>query len=60
MTEAFEQLPKTIDKISSLMTSEAGKAFKAMYGGKDGTAMTKTDIEAASATTEGDLWTVWT
>jgi hypothetical protein len=59
MTEAFEQLPKTINKISSIMTSEAGKAFKAMYAGKDGSAMTKTDIESLRGTTNDDLWVMW-
>jgi hypothetical protein len=59
MTEAFEQLPKTIDKISAQMTSSAGKAFKAMYAGKEGSAMTKADIEAASQITQGELVTIW-
>jgi hypothetical protein len=59
MTEAFEQLPKTIDKISAQMTSSAGKAFKAMYAGKEGSAMTKADIEAATQVTQGELVTIW-
>ena len=59
MTEAFEQLPKTINKISTQMSSEAGKAFKAMYAGKEGSAMTKTDIEAAGKITQGELVTIW-
>jgi hypothetical protein len=46
MTAAFEQLPKTIDKIANIMTEEAGDAFRAMYKGQEGKAMTKEDIEA--------------
>ena len=58
MTEAFEQLPKTIDKISAEMTSAAGKAFRAMYAGKEGSAMTKTDIKAEAYTKE-ELNNIW-
>lgn len=59
MTAAFEQLPKTINKISAQMSSEVGKAFKAMYAGKEGSAMTKADIEAASQVTQGELVAIW-
>ena len=59
MAEAFEQLPKTINKISAQMSSEVGKAFKAMYAGKEGSAMTKADIEAAGTLTQGELVTIW-
>ena len=60
MTAAFEQLPETIDKISKSLSKEAGEAFKAMYAGKDGTAMTKANIKAAKETSDSDLWTAWT
>jgi hypothetical protein len=41
------------------MSSEVGKAFKAMYAGKEGSAMTKADIEAAGQLTQGELVTIW-
>ena len=34
MTEAFERLPKTIDKLSALMSPTEGKALKARYAEK--------------------------
>lgn len=59
MTKALEQLPKTIEKVSSLMGKEAGKAFKAMYAGKEGSAMTKSDIEAVKGVSGMDLKETW-
>lgn len=46
MTTAFEQLPKTISKVSSMMNKQMGKAFEAIYAGKDASARTQTDILA--------------
>jgi hypothetical protein len=45
--------------VSSMMTSEAGKAFKAMYAGKDGSAMTKADLQSSAKYSEAELRAIW-
>lgn len=57
--DALEQLPKTINKISAQMSSEVGKAFKAMYSGKEASAMTNADIDAAKEVTEEQMRAIW-
>ena len=58
---ALEQLPKTIRTVSSKMSEAAGKAFEAMYAGKDGSGMTKADIEEVqnNAYTKAEMEAIW-